>query len=186
MSPFVGFLPYIESQVSFQQSESPFGLTSMVCVALQVSMACIALSFIGNFSRRVLHFLRQYSGCMSLLISWSLPLLSFVVRILFLVTSLNFGEILFSGFYLLLFVSKTSLFSFQLDFFSHTTCFLRCDVIICTRFLKVIKFANFRCTFSRCLLSMHFMVYHKVLSSLELQFCTCLNAFLEIPQQPGL
>jgi len=145
----------------------------------------VALSFIVNFSRRVLDFLRQYSGCMSLLISWGLPLLAFVVRILFLVTSLNFGEILFSGFYLLLFISKTSLFSFQLDFFSHTTCFLRCDAIICTRFLKVIKLTNFRCTFSRCLLSMHFMVYHKVLSSLELLFCACLNDFLEFSQQPG-
>ena len=62
-------LPYIEPQVSCQQSESPLGLIFMVCVSLQVSMTCVALPFMVHFSRCVLYFFT------SIYILWLLSLL---------------------------------------------------------------------------------------------------------------
>ena len=62
-------LPYIEPQVSCQQSESPLGLIFMVCISLQVSMTCVALPFMVHFSRCVVYFLT------SIYILWLLSLL---------------------------------------------------------------------------------------------------------------
>lgn len=54
------------------------------------------------------------------------------------------------------FVSFCSILNFQFKFFLQTTNSLCCDIIICKRFL----------------LSLHSLVYHKVLSSLQLPFRT--------------
>ena len=99
--------PYIEPQVSCQQSESPLGLIFMVCVSLQVSMTCVALPFMVHFSRCVLYFF--YVDIYSLV-----------------VVPLDFPgsaevDICRSPDFI------SSLFFFRFDIFSHTTCFLHCD-----------------------------------------------------------
>ena len=89
--------PYIEPQVSCQQSASPLGLIFMVCVSLQVSMTCVALPFMVHFSCCVLYFFTSIYilWLLSLLISRGRPKLTFVVPRILSPLCFSFGSISF-------------------------------------------------------------------------------------------
>ena len=106
------FLPYIEPQVSCQQSESPLGLIFMVCFLTSFHDVCRVTFYGSFFALRVIFF---YVDIHSLLV---VPLDFPGSAVVDICRSPDF---------------ISSLFFFRFEIFSHTTCFLHCDIIICRR-----------------------------------------------------